>query len=511
MRTGSLRTRVTSWYVAFLAATLVFFGASLYFGLARYLDTTLQRSLQTQAVSITERFLPDYPAKGESWLVGEISESYAPETSGRFIRITRQDGAVIFRSGDTRDPFIDAGALPTIAPNLPSPGFRTVRLNHAHDIVLYALPFTSNGYHYLVETAASRDPIQHLLRGLLLALLLFTPFTLAAAAIGGRLLMSQPLKPLVSLTEQAEQIGTNSLTLGDRLPVIASGDELERLSLSLNRMIARLEDALAHNRRFSADVSHELRTPLTILRGEMEQLIEQPGLSLAIADVIGSALEEIERMAKIVESLLAISRLDAGGDIARTPVDLRALTLTTTEQMRLVADEKHILLACSAGTPVVVAGNAIRLSQVIVNLVDNAIKYTPTGGRVSVDVSVSDRHAILEVADTGTGIPSASLPHVFERFYRADKARSRASGGAGLGLSIVKAICAAHEADVSIASVEGKGTTVRVAIPLAKGQFTAEEILPRATSGRPIFHEVQEIDNEPAFQNGIKKGRLKET
>jgi heavy metal sensor kinase len=472
----------------------VFFGAALYFSLARYLDASLQRSLETQAASIAERFLPDAESKGETWLAGEVNESYAPETSGRFIRITQQDGRELYRSGDTRDPLIDASEIPKVSPNQLSPSFRAVRIGRAHTIVLYTLPFTSHGIRYVVEMGASRDPIRRLLRGLLIALLVFTPLTLVAAALGGRLLMSQPLKPLVSLTQQAERIGTNSFV--DRLPVIASGDELERLSLSLNRMIARLEDALDHNRRFSADVSHELRTPLTILRGEMEELIEQPGLSASTADVIGSALEEIERMAKIVESLLAISRLDAGGEIARTQIDLRALTLATTEQMRLVADEKHILLTCANGPPVVVEGDPIRVSQVIVNLVDNAIKYTSAGGRVFVKVLASEQSAILQVGDTGSGIPAESLPHVFERFYRADKARSRASGGVGLGLSIVKAICTAHAAELSITSEEGKGTIVRVEFPLSTKEFTADVTTSRSDSSRAKFHKATQVREE---------------
>jgi heavy metal sensor kinase len=488
MRTGSLRTRVTSWYVAFLAAALVFFGAALYFSLARYLDTSLQRSLQNQATSIAERFLPDVASKGETWLAGEVNESYAPETSARFIRITQQGGRELFRSGDVRDPLIDASEVPKLSTNQPPASFRAVRIDRAHTIVLYTLPFTSHGIPYLVEVGASRAPIDRLLRGLLIALLVFTPVTLAAAALGGRLLMSQPLKPLVSLTQQAERIGTTPFI--DRLPVIASGDELERLSLSLNRMIARLEDALDHNRRFSADVSHELRTPLTILRGELEELIERPGLAASTADVIGSALEEIERMAKIVESLLAISRLDAGGAIVRTPIDLRALTLATTEQMRLVADEKHILLTCADGAPVVVEGDPIRLSQIIVNLVDNAIKYTPAGGHVFVKVLASEQSAILQVGDTGSGIPAESLPHVFERFYRADKARSRASGGVGLGLSIVKAICTAHSAELSIKSEEGEGTIVHVEFPLSTRESTADETTSRPGSSRAEFRKA---------------------
>ena len=230
--------------------------------------------------------------------------------------------------------------------------------------------------------------------------------------------------------------------LGERLPVIPTGDELERLSLALNRMIERLETALAHNHRFSADASHELRTPLTIIRGELESLIQMPFLPAVVMEGIGSALEESNRMAKIVHSLMTISRLDCGGEqIEHAPVDLVEVVAITLDHMGLLAEEKHISLSFRPGPAIYVTGDSMRLKQIVVNLVDNAIKYTPDGGDVSVFVTAEEKKAVLKVTDTGIGIPAASLPLVFDRFYRADQARSRESGGTGLGLSIVKAIC----------------------------------------------------------------------
>jgi signal transduction histidine kinase len=232
-------------------------------------------------------------------------------------------------------------------------------------------------------------------------------------------------------------------------------------------MIERLEAALAHNHRFSADASHELRTPLTIIRGELESLIETPSLPPAAMESIGNVLEESSRMAKIVHSLMAISRLDCGGEqIELVPVDLGEIVKVTIEQMELLAEEKHISLRFETGQATYVTGDPLRLKQVVVNLVDNAIKYTPVGGDVNVSVTAEDMKAVLRVSDTGIGIPPAALPLVFDRFYRADEARSRESGGTGLGLSIVKAICSAHGGAASVESVEGKGTTLRVELPL---------------------------------------------
>jgi signal transduction histidine kinase len=233
-------------------------------------------------------------------------------------------------------------------------------------------------------------------------------------------------------------------------------------------MIARLDESFQHVNRFSADASHELRTPLTILRGELEAAAQQGQITPELRETLGSALEETERLSRIVESLMAISRLDAGeARVELAHFDLAELTSSTTEQMRLLAEDKDIALRCESEQQVRVEGDRARLKQVIVNLVDNAIKYTPAGGLVGVKVSASNGRAVIEVNDNGVGIPSEALPHIFERFYRVDKARSRQMGGAGLGLSIIKAIVTAHGGQVKVESVEGKGSQFLVELPIA--------------------------------------------
>jgi signal transduction histidine kinase len=242
---------------------------------------------------------------------------------------------------------------------------------------------------------------------------------------------------------------------------------MERLALSLNRMIQRLEDALSHNRRFSADVSHELRTPLAIMRGELEHVLCDANLHVSLYDPIASSVEEIGRMAKIVESLLAIARLDSGVDsIDPKPADVSRLCHWVAEQLRVLADEKEIELRVQT-TPITVLIDKARMKQVLVNLTDNAIKYTPYGGTIELTSFVSEGMAVIEISDTGIGISPEDLPHVFDRFFRADKARSRGSGGAGLGLSIVKAICVAHGGSITVQSSEGVGTAMCVKLPIA--------------------------------------------
>ena len=250
-----------------------------------------------------------------------------------------------------------------------------------------------------------------------------------------------------------------------------TGDELERLSLALNRMIERLDSAFRYSRRFVADASHELRTPLTVLQGELESLVQQPQCASDWRDRVGSALEEVDRLAHIVEGLFAISRLDAGEAAAEwVPLDLAQLVAATADQMSLLAEDKGINVACEANVGVWVEGDRSRLKQVVVNLLDNAIKYTPQGGAIALTVTALESKAVLEVADNGIGIPAEALAQVFERFYRVDQARSREQGGAGLGLSIVKSICAAHHGRVDVSSTLGRGSRFRVELPLVSAR-----------------------------------------
>jgi heavy metal sensor kinase len=308
------------------------------------------------------------------------------------------------------------------------------------------------------------DGVQADLRKWLLFLAAMLPAVLAIAVGGGFVLMKRALLPVDRIAASAERISSQNLS--ERLPVAQTGDELERLSLALNRMIERLDSAFLYSRRFVADASHELRTPLTVLQGELESLVRQPQFTTDWRDRVGSALEEVDRLAHIVEGLFAISRMDAGEAAAEwVPLDLAQLTAATVDQMSLLADDKGINVSYDAATAVWVEGDRARLKQVVVNLLDNAIKYTPQGGQIALTVDAQDLQAVLEVTDNGIGIPPEALPRVFERFFRVDQARSREQGGAGLGLSIVKSICTAHHGRVEASSGPGRGSRFRVELP----------------------------------------------
>jgi heavy metal sensor kinase len=463
----SLRFRITAWYAGLLAGALLLFGVSVYLGLKLYLDSTLEATLASQNRTIASQLLTQLPGKRPNWLAEEIDESFAPEINGGLIRVSRDDGQILYLSGSLEDGVSDFSQFPPPVRGAKDT-IRKVRVAHDRQFLIYSMPFTSpNGIRYVVESGASYQQVRVVLHGLLLTFAVYMPFIVSIAVGGGYWLMRQSLRPVQQITDRAERITSSNLS--ERLPVIRTGDELERLSTSLNRMIARLDDAFTHINRFSADASHELRTPLTILRLELEGILQKHSSSPTLADEIGSALEETYRMSRIVESLLAISRLDAGEiKIEKVRLDLGLLTESTVDAMQLLAEEKCISLNCFAPAGIFVGGDRTRLQEVIVNLTDNAIQHTPKDGRVEVRIRKESGNAVLEVADNGAGISAEALPHIFERFYRADKARSRSSGGTGLGLSIVKAICAAHGAEIKVTTEEGKGSCFRVDLPMLK-------------------------------------------
>ena len=463
MNVRSLRFRITAWYAGLMAGALLIFGVSVYLGLERYLYSNVQRTLTAECLTMGTQLLSQHPFKRPNWLETEIEEAYAPEVNNHFIRVIQEGVGVLYVSGAPKDGAFDPTQIPL--PDAFGDHARKVPFD-GRPLLIEGMAFTTkDGSKFVVESGTPYRQIEVVLHGLLLTFALYMPFIIFAAVGSGYWLMRRSLQPVDEITRRAE--GITSTNLSERLPVINTGDELERLSISLNHMIERLDEAFQHVNRFSADASHELRTPLTILQLELEGIAQSQRLNPSLTDQIGSALEETHRMSHIVESLLAISRLDAGeAKIDMAHLDLGQLAALTTEQMKLLAEEKSIRLTSNVAAEVYVNGDRSHLQQVVVNLVSNAVKYTQEGGDVELRVFSRSNGAVLEVSDNGPGIPVYAVPHVFERFYRADKARSRESGGAGLGLAIVKAICTAHGAELSVSSREGRGSIFAVELPL---------------------------------------------
>jgi heavy metal sensor kinase len=467
MNTRSLRFQLVVWYASLLTGCFALLGAAAYLLLQNSLVGALRENQSRRAWQIGQLLLEEVPHHGEARLGDEIEARYAPAANDRFVRVARSDGETLYLSSPPKDRSFVPVDLPPIQARVGAKLVREVPLAGSRRMLLTRYEIRApGGADYVIETGAPMDDVQAHLRQWLILLLVGLPLVGVAAAAGGSLLVKRALSPVDKIAATAERI--SSQNLGDRLPVARTGDELERLSIGLNHMIERLHQSFEYSRRFVADASHELRTPLTVLRGEIEAFVEEKRLPAEGRERLGSALEEVVRLANIVEGLFAISRLDAGEAQAEwVRFDLAQLAAATADQMFLLAEDKEITLTCIAPTRVWVEGDRARLKQVVVNLLDNAIKYTARGGKVALTVSTADSQAVLEVTDNGMGIPPEALPCVFDRFFRVDTARSREMGGAGLGLSIVKSICAAHQGHVEAASIPGQGSRFRVGLPLA--------------------------------------------
>jgi heavy metal sensor kinase len=290
------------------------------------------------------------------------------------------------------------------------------------------------------------------------------PLAMLLAVVGGWFVARRSLAPVAAMAGRAKEISASSLS--QRLPVANPHDELGRLATVFNATLQRLEDSFAELRRFAADASHELRTPLTALRAEGEVALNNAREPEQFRQSIGAMLEEAQRLQDLVDSLLALARAEADQQpLNRAPVELGALTREVVESLRILADEKLQRLAAESNGEVCIAGDAALLRPALLNLVHNAIRHTPAGGQITVRCSRRDCEAVMEVVDTGEGIAPEQQAKVFERFYRVDKSRSRAEGGAGLGLAIAKLAVERHGGRIQLESEVGMGSTFRIVLP----------------------------------------------
>ena len=273
--------------------------------------------------------------------------------------------------------------------------------------------------------------------------------------------------PLAALSDTARKVNLGNLSR-QRLFAPPDAPELAQLASTFNELLDRVEAAHVSQHRFVADASHELRTPLTILRGEIDVALRRPRSTEEYAEVLQSSREEIERLSRLTENLLTLARADAGQALVRRePVNLEEIAREVCRKLTPLSEQRKVTLDCAALEAVVVSGDSVALEQILFNLVENALRYTPPGEGATVRVAARGGEAVVEIEDHGSGIAPEHLPHLFERFYRVDKARSREFGGAGLGLSIVKTLLEAHGGRVEVRSEVGKGSVFTVRLSQA--------------------------------------------
>jgi heavy metal sensor kinase len=329
-----------------------------------------------------------------------------------------------------------------------------------------SLVSSAAGQAYLLQVGASLESMDRALARFLTLLLVGVPAGLIVAFLAGRWMAGVALAPLSRLAAAARTIDIADLR--QRLPVRGADDELDGVASAFNDTLARLEQAVGEMRQFSAALAHELRTPLTALRGEIEMAMLQPRSGEETGRRLASQLEEIDKLKRLIDRLLTLARAEAGEiPLARDRVDLGAMSASLVDQLELVAQAKTIALERRIDDEVIVEGDARWLERLLLNLIDNALKFTSEGGRVVIHLRRDGDVAAIEVCDTGVGMAPAVVPHIFERFFRADLARSSATEGVGLGLSLAKWIVQRHNGRIDVESQPGKGSTFTVRLPLA--------------------------------------------
>ena len=319
---------------------------------------------------------------------------------------------------------------------------------------------------YLLQVGASLDPMDAVLKRYLDLLLLRAAPSLLITLFAVWWMARRALAPLTTLATEARRVKIG--TLDRRLPTRGTSDQLDEVAIAFNETLAHLEGAVGEMRQFSSALAHELRTPLAALRGEMELALMRSASELEWRTSAASQIEEIDKLTRMVNQLLTLARAESGEiPLAHDAVDLGALAATVTEQLEPVAQARDLDLHCVVHQPVTVTGDRGWLERLLLNLLDNAIKYTPSRGHIRVGVSRENHHARVDVSDTGPGIPADAVPHIFERFYRVDPARSSTVEGAGLGLSLAKWIVDHHQGRIDVRSEPGAGSTFTIWLPVS--------------------------------------------
>ncbi|MBI4342756.1 MAG: HAMP domain-containing protein [Candidatus Omnitrophica bacterium] len=488
----SIRQTVTLWYVGILALTLGLFSGLLYTTVSRSLARHVNRTLELQAASVADTIQAFWSAERAAPLAGPGNWAGSPSDTLQDVLDAGQLPVLVQRWADKTGslqtdrairlvdrfgrPIAESDAFTRLTLPLEAATLEQARRgDHVYGTIVHAgglrvqlltYPVILGGrILYLIQVATSLEHVDTSLARLQLWLIWLTPITLLGTSAIGWFLATQAMEPVGRMTRQAQRISAEHLD--ERLDVPPTRDELERLAVTFNDLLTRLETAFRRLRQFSAAASHELRTPLTVMKGELEVILRKPRPADEYQRVLRTQLEAVDEMAQLVEELLMLARSDAAkGEVERRPVELGALAREVGDVWRRLADPKRIRVEVAASDPVWVLGERRLLERLVANLLDNAIRHTPANGQIRIMTECRAEQGRLVVADTGPGIPSEELPHLFDRFFKRPASADGSSTGLGLGLC--RWIVEAHGGRIDLASVPGRpGATFAVCLPRA--------------------------------------------
>ncbi len=448
----SIKFRLTVWYLVAIAILLIVFGTVAYYLLSKNLYRNLDASLRARVEELQRSIKFDGGRVVFDRKVDEI------------VLIYDADGALMQRLGPNVE-FANIGA--TVQQALfGTASFVSAETDEGPDVRLYTAPFNVDSQ-TRVALVVGRVPndILSMLAIFRLVILNSSILVILLSGVGGWFLAGRTLKPVERIADIARGIGESDLS---RRIDVQTDDELGRLASTLNGMIARLEEAFVKQRQFVADASHELRTPLAVLQAESSLALEKPRNQDEYRRSLELVSQEVDYMSEIVGKLLVLARSDAGCEpVDFQDVDVAGLLAELSQDIEALAQEKGLRLSVGPMDGLTVRGDRVRLRQLFLNILDNALRYTPAGGTISGSVVRKDEQAVVSIGDTGIGIPEEHLPFIFDRFYRVDKVRTNGEGGTGLGLAIATSIAKMHGGAIEVESRVGRGSMFRVLLPLA--------------------------------------------
>ena len=474
---NSVRMRLTVWSVLIFAVLLLAFSFLLYELLARELHQHLDQSVINDARTAAAGFQGQMIENQNNAIVATAHTliEFRPHNTYMALLTTQQQLGANYYDGmsmPTSAPVIQepiVGAWLQEAQAKQTPVLQTVKGFGTAGGRLAVMPIPkaegdTTNTQFFVVVAQSQEEIRQHLQTMRRIFYLSLPLMLLIAAIAGFFLAKKSLAPIAAMSAQAESI--NAHNLHERLQVSNQHDELGRLANVFNALLGRVNRSFASLREFTADASHELRTPLAIIRGEADVALSQPRTSIEYQETLAIVRDEARRLSRIVDDMLALARADAGAHpLQREELYINDLIEECCRVVQTLAASKNISVRCGSLPDIEFCADEELLRRMILNLLDNAIKYTPISGSVRIELSATPTHIKLSVIDNGIGIPAEAAAQVFDRFYRVDKARSRAEGGSGLGLPIVKWVAEAHQGTVRLESRPGIGSEFMVELP----------------------------------------------
>jgi heavy metal sensor kinase len=458
MKALGIRLRLTALYSLILALSLCLFGSGAYFAMKGSIRGTVNAELRQRLEGVRQIIAEDAP-HGPAALEDELREYADGLGQGGLVRVADSSGHVFYATHGLEAPPENSHSKKSSTP------FRFELEGEEYRVLRETIELA--GIKYDVTVGNSIKEFDRALARFLLTLYAAVPLFLVLATFGGYWLSRRALAPVDEITRAARSIGAQDLAR--RLVVPRTGDELERLASTLNEMLARLETSFQRITQFTADASHELRTPVSVMRTSAELALRKSRTDAEYRESLSQILQESEKVSQLIEQLLVLARADANSaSIPMQRIDVVKPLREACRQAGLAADAKRVALYENvSAAPLCVLGDATSLERLFRILLDNAVKYTPSGGQVEVRLSSQGNFAVTEVRDTGIGIAPEDIPHIFDRFYRADRARTRESGGIGLGLAIGRWIAEAHHGEIQVESGASQGSAFRVRIPLS--------------------------------------------